>query len=208
MPSDCAHQSGPHITGAFRNNSPAASSGKHPYSRLEGCGGKVFRMADILTGRPRVHHVTEKACAKCARVFRMDDVGIKYPSQFRDVKFCSIECRGKRLRPLRSPEQMKEFLEHNSRPSTSNDCRVWTASVSRRGYGRFENNGKFTAAHRAAYQVYKGEIPCGLVVMHKCDNPPCINPDHLTVGTQSDNMKDCAAKGRHNLQTHNRATQV
>ncbi len=52
-------------------------------------------------------------------------------------------------------------------------------------------------AHRASYQVYKGDIPDGLVIMHSCDNPSCVNPDHLTAGTQKQNIHDMMKKGRH-----------
>jgi len=53
-------------------------------------------------------------------------------------------------------------------------------------------------AHRASYLLNKGKIPDGLVVRHRCDNPICVNPDHLTVGTQKDNMQDCLQRGRFN----------
>lgn len=51
-------------------------------------------------------------------------------------------------------------------------------------------------ASRVAYEIYVGPIPAGLHVLHKCDNPPCVNPDHLFVGTPLDNARDCSAKGR------------
>ena len=64
------------------------------------------------------------------------------------------------------------------------------------GYGRVYYDGRMQLAHRVAWQKANGPIPEGFVVCHRCDNPPCINADHLFVGTQTDNMADMAKKGR------------
>jgi hypothetical protein len=81
-------------------------------------------------------------------------------------------------------------------------CWLWMAAVNDRGYGRFtlDRTGKLIPAHRFAWSAENGPIPPGLLVCHSCDNPPCVNPAHLWLGTQSDNMIDCLAKGRHRHQ--------
>ena len=75
-------------------------------------------------------------------------------------------------------------------------CHIWTAYKATDGYGMIRNNGKMVIASRASYVIYNGEIPHGMQVCHRCDNPSCVNPAHLFLGSQSDNMKDAVAKGR------------
>lgn len=76
-------------------------------------------------------------------------------------------------------------------------CWVWQSSVIRSGYGRFSLDRKTRSAHRVSWRIHHGEIPAGLCVLHKCDNPPCINPNHLFLGTLTDNNRDTLNKGRH-----------
>lgn len=89
---------------------------------------------------------------------------------------------------------VEERLSAHSRPD--GECVVWTRSRNRAGYGQIQINGRATMAHRAAYEASKGPIPEGLIVRHTCDNPPCIKPDHLILGTVADNNRDKAERGR------------
>lgn len=75
-------------------------------------------------------------------------------------------------------------------------CIEWTGSKDRKGYGQLRIGGKLVKAHRYAVERVKGSIPAGMIVLHKCDNPKCVNVYHLQVGTQTDNVRDMDAKGR------------
>lgn len=77
-----------------------------------------------------------------------------------------------------------------------NGCHEWLGARNRRGYGNINVDGKSLKAHRVAWELYLGTIPDGLCVLHKCDNPPCINPEHLFLGTRQDNIDDMFSKGR------------
>ena len=75
-------------------------------------------------------------------------------------------------------------------------CWPWMGQRDRDGYGGFHLDGKREIAHRLSYQHFKGDIPNGIYICHKCDNPSCVNPSHLWTGTHADNMADKVSKGR------------
>lgn len=78
-------------------------------------------------------------------------------------------------------------------------CWEWQAGRTDSGYGVFftgNPGGKTVLAHRAAFMLAYGPITGGLFACHKCDNPRCVRPDHMFLGTQADNVRDCARKGR------------
>lgn len=76
-------------------------------------------------------------------------------------------------------------------------CWEVTSSVNSTGRGLFWMNGKNVKSHRASWIIYRGEIPIGMNVLHKCDNGKCVNPEHLFLGTLRDNTQDMITKGRH-----------
>ena len=89
-----------------------------------------------------------------------------------------------------------DIIASRSIPEPNTGCWLWLFGVNEHGYGRMHFNGKNRHAHRVCYEIENGPIPPGMVVMHKCDVPCCVNPDHLSVGTQLENIEDCRRKGR------------
>lgn len=81
-------------------------------------------------------------------------------------------------------------------PEALSGCWLWQGRVNIKGYGRHQINKRREFAHRVAYEMYTGPIPPGMVVMHTCDVPACVNPNHLRIGTNEENMRDMARKGR------------
>jgi hypothetical protein len=104
-------------------------------------------------------------------------------------RFCNHKCQGDFYRE--DPrERFKRFFDRGD-PDT---CWEWKGGRHSKGYGQFGN--PTDKAHRVAWEFYRGPIPDGIHVLHACDNPPCVNPNHLFLGTNLDNVKDKMAKGR------------
>lgn len=96
---------------------------------------------------------------------------------------------------------IKECVDVQAGPLIGSPCWVWKRSKNKQtGYGACvgPKPKQQNTAHRLSYELYYGEIPSGLHVCHRCDNPPCCNPAHLFLGTVRDNMQDMIAKGRAN----------
>jgi DNA-binding transcriptional regulator YiaG len=97
----------------------------------------------------------------------------------------------------KEPISVKERLNKHVKIDPDTGCWVWIgAKGSGGGYGLIKVGPKLMLAHRASYMEYVGDIPEGMLILHRCDNPPCINPEHLFAGTWADNMRDMVAKGR------------
>ena len=114
---------------------------------------------------------------------------------FLSLGYCSMHyTRMKRYGNLSNPRitVMKRFMAKLRQTSS---CWLWLCGV-RGGYGAFWWKGKTLRAHRVAYELFTGAIPNGMHVLHHCDNPLCVKPSHLFLGTYQDNLNDKLSKGR------------
>jgi hypothetical protein len=94
------------------------------------------------------------------------------------------------------PAHLAKRLANGLAAAQDGKCWEWTRICNQHGYGQLRVAGRMVYAHRLAYELGVGEIPDGMHVLHQCDNPRCINPAHLSVGTRSQNMKECSERGR------------
>lgn len=133
----------------------------------------------------------EMTCLVCGTKFS----ATVYEITRRGRKACSILCRGQLINLRLDP--LEEF-EKRWIPEPNSGCWLWLGTYNFYGYGLFHSRGKQRGAHRFSWEFYRGPIPEGMHVLHHCDNPSCVNPDHLFIGTHQDNMADKTAKGRTN----------
>lgn len=102
----------------------------------------------------------------------------------------------KKWMPKPARKSARERFWSNVERRGDSDCWRWLGSKNGAGYGSFSGIGHTTMAHRACWMMHFGSIPPGMVVMHKCDNRECVNPNHLQLGTYRDNIQDAIQKGR------------
>lgn len=132
------------------------------------------------------HQRIEVKCAACgAKLLRQRSrVFGKYSAK---EAYCDEKCRY-------SKPAGERLLMHVDK--LENGCWVWNRASTHGGYGVMTFNGERIGTHRLSYECFVGPIPAGLHVLHKCDNPPCCNPEHLFLGTPMDNTLDKMRKGR------------
>lgn len=123
-------------------------------------------------------------CEKCGKLFEVDRSTLKYKS----VRHCSNECRW--------DVDLREYVEKWSEPIPIAGCWLWSGVLAENGYGRPLWKGKKYYAHRLSYSAFHGEIPKDGCVLHECDNRACVNPAHLWLGSQLQNIEDMKNKKR------------
>lgn len=95
---------------------------------------------------------------------------------------------------MENSERVIRFWSRVSKQKSG--CWVWIGATNGPGYGKFYDGTKVEMAHRFSFILAHGSIDPGQFICHRCDNPPCVNPEHLFVGSQSDNLRDAYSKGR------------
>lgn len=110
---------------------------------------------------------------------------------------CPMHYQRWRLRgdPLWEPKQLTIEERFWGKVQKSEGCWTWNGGRDAQGYGAFKAT-RMEKAHRYSWELHFGKIENGLLVLHRCDNPPCVRPDHLFLGTHNENMADMVAKGR------------
>lgn len=142
-------------------------------------------MLKYLNASTSYVHQTAKECDSDAKVTRSCYAG--EPDSIQPVKVDS--------------RRRKWVWDDRVMPEPNTGCHLWMGPLCRLGYGRIRPQGvgpnpSPVLVHRVAWERVHGPIPSGVVVCHRCDVPSCVNPDHLFLGSQKDNLRDMFAKGR------------
>jgi len=96
-----------------------------------------------------------------------------------------------------SQQSLKDRFLDKVHPEPMSGCWLWGAAADENGYGRINVDGRISLSHRVSYSLFCGAVADNDCVLHKCDNPSCVNPEHLWLGDRKDNADDMHAKNRH-----------
>ena len=157
-------------------------------------GKKSGRLSVLRqSGRDSLGNVLWVCQCECGNIHTTNGINLR---QGRALSCGCLQRESAKKLTITQPEPIEDRFNRYVMIGEGEDCWEWTGSKNKQGYGTIRYNGKGSFAHRMSYEIYKGDIPDGMHVMHKCDNPSCVNPNHLTVGTHIDNMGDMAKKDR------------
>lgn len=160
---------------------------------MKGSAGRFCSRA--CSGAFRTANLERFPCAQCGKVIEhrvFQNLGYKN-------YFCGKECHSAFMKGSGAPIA-ERFWKYVAKSDDPNGCWLWTAHRDHKGYGRMtcrsDRGRKIPLVHRISWELHHGPIPDGMGVLHRCDNPPCCNPDHLFLGTAMDNTQDCITKDR------------
>lgn len=134
-------------------------------------------------------NIMEKICEYCKGKYTPRD-----KDKERSQKYCNPQCSVGGIRIVNAATLNERFWAKVN-PPDENGCMNWKTHANQH-YGQFHYKSKVCGAHRVSWELHFGPIPNDLYVLHKCDNTKCVNPSHLFLGTQKDNLQDAKKKGR------------
>lgn len=144
---------------------------------------KPYRLVAPIVREHPVPRNAGKICERCGTALEFYQ---------RHGRFCSAACANR----ARANVASLRLVLNNSIPEPNSGCWLWTGATTPAGYGVTSIRGQWWLAHRLSYAIAgNSELGPGVIIRHRCDNPPCVNPDHLLAGTVQDNSNDAVARG-------------
>lgn len=135
--------------------------------------------------------VIKKNCIYCGKEYQRPFSEAKRSN----MKFCSRSCVTANTNKKNKKQTIELFYKNTIVPKNRDECWIWQCGKTAR-YGQIKINGIKVGVHRFSYEYFNGKIPEGMYICHQCDQPKCVNPKHLFIGSSQDNMDDKIQKGR------------